>query len=88
MIQLWNRFQADAADRLYAATGKRTPIVLWTSRLTEKATFVFFVDLVMYIFGKISKQKVVSQKRWLMQLYLGRKHEKGEEKKMVKNKEQ
>ncbi len=42
MIQLWNRFQADAAEKLYAATGKRTPIVLWTSRLTEKATLFFF----------------------------------------------
>jgi hypothetical protein len=36
LIYLWNRFQADAAAQLYAATGKRTPIVLWTSRLTEK----------------------------------------------------
>jgi hypothetical protein len=36
LIYLWNRFQADAATQLYAATGKRTPIVLWTSRLTEK----------------------------------------------------
>ncbi len=36
LIHLWNRFQADAKDQLYAATGKNIPVVLWTSRLTEK----------------------------------------------------
>ena len=39
LIQLWNRFQADAKDKLYAATGKKVPVVLWTSRLTEKASW-------------------------------------------------
>jgi hypothetical protein len=38
LIQLWNRFQADAKDKLYAAMGKKVPVILWTSRLTEKAS--------------------------------------------------
>lgn len=34
-LKLWNYFQSEAQQRAYKAFGKRVPLVLWTSTLTE-----------------------------------------------------
>ncbi|CAH2107988.1 unnamed protein product [Euphydryas editha] len=34
-LQLWNYFQTRAQDRAYKAFGKRLPLILWTSTLTD-----------------------------------------------------
>ncbi|CAG9578151.1 unnamed protein product [Danaus chrysippus] len=34
-LQLWNYFQNKAQDRVYKAFGKRIPLILWTSTLTD-----------------------------------------------------
>ncbi|XP_046962354.1 chitooligosaccharidolytic beta-N-acetylglucosaminidase [Vanessa cardui] len=34
-LKLWNYFQTKAQDRAYRAFGKRLPLILWTSTLTE-----------------------------------------------------
>lgn len=35
LVELWNVFQTQAAEKVYTAAGKSLPLVLWTSRLTE-----------------------------------------------------
>jgi len=35
LIGLWNTFQTQAAEKVYNAAGKKVPLILWTSRLTE-----------------------------------------------------
>lgn len=34
-LKLWNYFQTKAADRAYKAFGRKLPLILWTSTLTE-----------------------------------------------------
>ena len=35
LLELWNMFQTQAADKVYESAARRVPIILWTSRLTE-----------------------------------------------------
>ena len=36
LLALWEDFQNKAAQKVYAAAGKKVPIILWTNSLTEK----------------------------------------------------
>ena len=36
LLELWKNFQEQAAEKVYAAAGKKLPLILWTNSLTEK----------------------------------------------------
>ena len=36
LLGLWDQFQFRAGEEVYKAWGSRPPLILWTSRLTEK----------------------------------------------------
>ncbi|XP_072938988.1 chitooligosaccharidolytic beta-N-acetylglucosaminidase [Epargyreus clarus] len=48
-LKLWNYFQTKAQDRAYKAFGKRLPLVLWTSTLTDYSHVEHFLDKDEYI---------------------------------------
>ncbi|XP_075974168.1 beta-hexosaminidase 1 isoform X2 [Anticarsia gemmatalis] len=48
-LKLWNYFQKKASDRAYKAFGKKLPIILWTSTLTEFSHVDNFLDPKDYI---------------------------------------
>lgn len=48
-LKLWNYFQKKAQDRAYKAFGKKLPLILWTSTLTEFTHVEDFLDKNDYI---------------------------------------
>nr|ADF56765.1 beta-N-acetylglucosaminidase [Agrotis ipsilon] len=48
-LKLWNYFQMKAQDRAYKAFGKRLPLILWTSTLTDFTHIDNFLDKDDYI---------------------------------------
>ncbi|XP_028037958.1 chitooligosaccharidolytic beta-N-acetylglucosaminidase [Bombyx mandarina] len=48
-LKLWNYFQKNAQDRAYKAFGKRLPLILWTSTLTDYTHVEKFLDKDEYI---------------------------------------
>lgn len=48
-LKLWNYFQTKAQDKAYKAFGKRLPLILWTSTLTDHTHIDHFLDKDDYI---------------------------------------
>ncbi|XP_014364864.2 chitooligosaccharidolytic beta-N-acetylglucosaminidase [Papilio machaon] len=48
-LKLWNYFQTKAQDKAYKAFGRRLPLVLWTSTLTDYSHIENFLDKDDYI---------------------------------------
>jgi len=49
LLDLWKNFQDQAAEKVYAAAGKKLPIILWTNSLTEKGHVEKFLSNQEYI---------------------------------------
>eukprot|EP00088_Acartia_fossae_P031560 TRINITY_DN3242_c0_g1_i11.p1 TRINITY_DN3242_c0_g1~~TRINITY_DN3242_c0_g1_i11.p1 ORF type:complete len:644 (-),score=150.03 TRINITY_DN3242_c0_g1_i11:691-2586(-) len=55
LLKLWNDFQFRAAEEVYKAWGSRPPLIMWTSRLTEK--------------GEV--EKYLSKEDYIIQIWTG-----------------
>jgi len=49
LLELWKNFQDQAAEKVYAAAGKKLPLILWTNSLTEKGQVEKFLSNQEYI---------------------------------------
>ena len=49
LLELWDQFQFRAGEEVYKAWGSRPPLILWTSRLTEKGEVDKFLNKEDYI---------------------------------------